>query len=86
MVLALKFGEESLLATLPAASDLLPDWVQAPDATGESKLSTLSQELGMLLVPETLMADVFEAAWVDDLAAAAQRAEPDAAFQLRKYH
>lgn len=78
MVFAFKFGEESMLALLPAEGGLVPDWAKAPDPTGESKLNTLGQELSMLLVPDTLMADGFEGVWVEDLAAARQRAEPAA--------
>lgn len=76
LALAFKFGEESLFAALPAGDGLVPEWVREPDPTGASKLSTLSQELSMLLVPDTLMADAFEAAWVDDLSAALGRAAP----------
>ncbi|QDT67571.1 Flagellar motor switch protein FliN [Planctomycetes bacterium MalM25] len=76
LALAFKFGEESLFAALPAGEGLVPEWVREPDPTGASKLSTLSQELSMLLVPDTLMADVFEAAWVNDLAAALGQAAP----------
>ncbi|MEM8865944.1 MAG: hypothetical protein AAGF31_10420, partial [Planctomycetota bacterium] len=75
LVVLMKFGDAGAIAVLPAASGLVPDWVREPDATGESKLSTLGQELSMLLVPETLMADDFQAAWVDDLSAALGRAE-----------
>lgn len=57
-----KFGEAGVVAVLPESSGLVPDWCAAPDATGESKLSTLAQELSMLLVPESLMADEFQAA------------------------
>lgn len=76
LVFAFKFGEESMLATLTAGQGLVPDWTKSPDPTGESKLSTLGQELSMLLVPDTLMADAFECSWVDDLAAAVERSEP----------
>lgn len=76
LLFAFKFGDEAMLATLPANGDLVPEWVKEPDVTGESKLNTLSQELSMLLVPDTLMADVFEASWVEDLAAAVERAQP----------
>lgn len=78
MVFAFKFGDEAMLALLPAAGGLVPDWAKTPDATGESKLNTLGQELSMLLVPDTLMADGFEGVWVEDLAAARQRSEPAA--------
>lgn len=62
-----KFGDVGFAALLPEASGLLPDWYTSPDPTGESKLSTLAQELSMLLVPETLMADTFEAAHVESI-------------------
>lgn len=75
LVFAFKFGEEHMLAVLPAATGLVPEWTKSPDPTGVSKLSTLGQELSMLLVPESLMADSFEGRWVDDLAAAVGRAE-----------
>ncbi len=53
------------VAVLPESSGLLPDWLAAPDATGQSKLATLAQELGMLLLPETVMASDFQAIRVD---------------------
>lgn len=59
-----KFGEEVATVILPEATGLTPDWAPTPDATGESKLSTLAQELSMLLMPETLMADDFSAQWL----------------------
>ncbi|MEO1496580.1 MAG: FliM/FliN family flagellar motor switch protein [Planctomycetota bacterium] len=78
LMVLLTFGDKALVATLPADSGLLPDWVKAPDPTGDSKLSTLAQELSMLVVPDELMADDFRAAWVDDLAAAIDRGQPHA--------
>lgn len=72
---AFKFGDEAMLVLMTAGGGLVPEWTRAPDATGESKLSTLSQELSMLLVPDSLMADSFEAAWVEDLGAAVERSE-----------
>ncbi|NOY40661.1 MAG: hypothetical protein GXP26_02320 [Planctomycetes bacterium] len=67
LAILLKFGEVGVTAILPEASGMLPDWYSNPDPTGESKLSTLAQELSMLLVPETLIADVFEATRVPDI-------------------
>jgi flagellar motor switch/type III secretory pathway protein FliN len=69
----LTFGDAAFAAILPESSGLLPAWYAAPDPTGESKLSTLAQELSMLLVPETLMADQFAARRVEDAAAALGR-------------
>jgi len=75
LAIVLRFGEVGAVALLPQSTGLLPDWCSAPDATGESKLSTLAQELSMLLVPESLMADEFQAVWVDHLATAIERGE-----------
>ncbi|MBX3425593.1 MAG: FliM/FliN family flagellar motor switch protein [Pirellulales bacterium] len=74
LAVLMTFGDAAAVAVIPESSGLLPGWYAAPDPTGESKLSTLAQELSMLLVPETLMADVFEAHRVDDLAAGLARA------------
>lgn len=74
LAVLMTFGDVGAVATLPASTELLPDWVKEPDATGESKLSTLAQELSMLLVPETLMAEDFQAAWVESLSTAIERA------------
>lgn len=70
LVVLMKFGEVGAAALIPESSGLLPDWYSNPDPTGESKLSTLAQELSMLLVPETLMAETFEAARVENLSTA----------------
>ncbi len=83
LVFAFKFGDEQMLAVLPAGTEgaphrMVPEWTKAPDPTGESKLSTLGQELSMLFLPDSLMADAFEGRWVDDLAAAVSHAEPAA--------
>ena len=74
LAVLMTFGDAAAAAVIPESSGLLPAWYAAPDPTGESKLSTLAQELSMLLVPETLMADAFEAHRVDDVAAALARA------------
>ncbi|MEM6799077.1 MAG: hypothetical protein AAF589_06145, partial [Planctomycetota bacterium] len=73
LAIVMIFGEVGALVLLPFNSGLLPPWVEMPDATGESKLSTLAQELSMLLVPETLFADDFQAGWVVDLKDACTR-------------
>ncbi len=82
LVVLMQFGEIGVTALLPEASGLLPDWYADPDPTGESKLSTLAQELSMLLVPETLMADDFQAARVESCseALAAAKVADDAAW------
>lgn len=70
LAVMIKFGEVGIAALLPESSGLIPDWYSEPDTTGVSKLNTLAQELGMLLVPESLLAEDFQAARVDNLSAA----------------
>ena len=73
LVFVLKVGEVAALAIIPESTGLVPDWCAAPDATGESKLATLAQELGMLLLPEEFMPEDFLAGRVSDVAAALDR-------------
>ncbi|MEM9352229.1 MAG: FliM/FliN family flagellar motor C-terminal domain-containing protein [Planctomycetota bacterium] len=82
----LTFGEHAVAAVLPESTGLLPEWYAEPDPTGESKLSTLAQELSMLLVPESLLADAFEARRAENLLEALRAGgleEPAAAIGLR---
>ena len=67
LAVMMKFGEVGATVLIPETTGLLPDWYSDPDPTGESKLSTLAQELSMLLVPETLFAEEFLAARVENL-------------------
>jgi flagellar motor switch protein FliN len=78
LAIVFKFGEAGAVAVLPEASGLLPDWYGNPDATGKSKLSTLAQELSMLLVPASLAAEEFHAVRVEKLSGALQQSEPAA--------
>jgi flagellar motor switch protein FliN/FliY len=73
LVVLLSCGAESLAICLPESSDMLPPWYGAPGVTDASKLQTLAQELSMLLLPETLAADKFDAQRVESLAAALTR-------------
>jgi flagellar motor switch/type III secretory pathway protein FliN len=73
-VVLLKVGVQGALVILPESSGLVPAWCAAPDASGQSKLTTLAQELGMLVLPEAFMPEDFQAARVADLSAALQRA------------
>jgi flagellar motor switch protein FliN len=75
LMFLLRVGDVGMAVALPAASGLVPEWCAAPDATGESKLATLAQELSMLLVPESLAVDEFKARRLDDLTAALERAK-----------
>ncbi len=75
LVVLLAVGETAALCLLPQSSGLIPTWYENPDATGVSKLTTLGQELGMLVVPEEFMPDDFRAAHVSNLSEAISRAE-----------
>ncbi len=70
LIILLRFGDQGLAAVLPETSSLLPDWCANPDTTGKSKLSTLAQELSMLLVPESMVADNYQAAWIENIQSA----------------
>ncbi|MDZ4783744.1 MAG: FliM/FliN family flagellar motor C-terminal domain-containing protein [Planctomycetia bacterium] len=74
LAVLLTVGSEGAIALLSESSGLLPGWYQKPDATGTSKLATLAQELGMLLLPEQFMPDDFRAAYVPHLGEALARA------------
>ncbi|MDR1960426.1 MAG: FliM/FliN family flagellar motor switch protein [Planctomycetaceae bacterium] len=52
---------------IPKSTGLVPEWCDHPDATGKSKLTTLSQEWGMTLLPEDFFPDDFQAGIVSDL-------------------
>jgi len=66
-------GESAALVLLAESSGLVPGWCADPDPTGESKLTTLAQELGMILLPEEFMPDDFKTATVKHLGGAARR-------------
>lgn len=70
LALVFKIGQQAAVALLPEEGGLLPDWYAAPDATGQSKLATLAQELGMIFFPEEFMPDDFQAGRVEHLSEA----------------
>lgn len=73
LAIVLNVEAEAALVMISEDSGLLPDWYTAPDPTGESKLATLGQELGMTLLPEDFMAMEFEVKASNDLSAACQQ-------------
>jgi flagellar motor switch protein FliN len=75
LAIVFRCAEASAIAVLPESSGMLPDWYRAPDATGKSQLSTLAQELSMLLLPASLAADEFHVAPLAELAPTLARAE-----------
>lgn len=73
LALVFQLDGGAALLLLPESSGLLPDWYAAPDPTGKSKLATLAQEFGMLLLPEDQMPLDFVAAYSAELAGVAKR-------------
>ncbi|HID78009.1 MAG TPA: hypothetical protein EYP56_18695 [Planctomycetaceae bacterium] len=76
LVVFFQVGGTGALVALAEQSGLLPDWLPDPDPTGRSKLDTLAQELGAVLLPERFFPDGFSAGWVENLAAAVDRGQP----------
>ncbi|MFI4876641.1 MAG: FliM/FliN family flagellar motor switch protein [Blastopirellula sp. JB062] len=74
LAIVLKVDLEAAIVLIPASSGLLPDWYADPDPTGESKLATLAQELGMLLLPEDFMPLDFKAGKIDNLRSGLKKA------------
>ncbi len=73
LVVLLTVEGSAALLLIPQSSGILPDWCPEPDPTGQSKLETLAQELGMTLLPEEFMPSDFAAGWVKTLAGAIAR-------------
>jgi flagellar motor switch protein FliN/FliY len=67
LAVSLTFQGQGVLLLLPESSGLLPAWYHAPDATGVSKLNTLAQELGLILIPEEFQLDSYAAKQVPRL-------------------
>ena len=73
LVVALGVGSAAALVLLPEQTGITPAWYAAPDATGESRLTTLAQELGTILLPEAYMPEEFRAKRVARLVEAVAR-------------
>ncbi len=69
-------GKAAALLLIPESTGCVPPWCREPDATGQSKLNTLAQELGMLLLPEQYMPEDFKAGFVRSLTGALARGAP----------
>jgi len=73
LAIVLTVGSTGALLLVPESSGVLPPWYGEPDPTGESKLATLAQELGVTLLPEEYMPGDFKAARVESLTDALTR-------------
>lgn len=76
LAISLPIGSSGAAVVIPSEGNLLPAWCAKPDPTGESKLATLAQELGMLLLPEAFFPDDFQALYLTDLQQGVLRGEP----------
>ncbi len=76
LVVVLGAGPAAALLLLPESTGLVPDWAFDPDPTGKSKLTTLAQELGMLLLPEEFLVEQFDTLYLENLAEGLQKARP----------
>ncbi|GAB4132546.1 FliM/FliN family flagellar motor switch protein [Thermopirellula anaerolimosa] len=65
-------GEGAILWT-PLPPETQPSWLESPDATGESRLATLAQELSVLLLPADCSGEKLETRFQADLAGTASR-------------
>ena len=70
------FEGKAAAILIPKSTGLVPNWCDAPDATGQSKLTTLAQEWGMSLFPENFFPDDFHACVVSNLADAVVAGKP----------
>ena len=75
LVVLLHVGSHAAMLAIPLATGLLPDWYAKPDATGQSKLQALAQELSRLLLPKGLNCETYATLAVSDLAASLRVAD-----------
>lgn len=75
LLVLMKVDAQAALFLVPESSGFLPDWYKEPDATGESKMATLAQELGMLMLPEEFMPLDFKAGHVSVLSESLEAVE-----------
>lgn len=74
LAIVLKVDLEAAILLIPASSGLLPAWYAEPDTTGTSKLATLGQELGMLLLPEEFTPLDYKAGKIENIRAGLKKA------------
>ncbi len=86
LVVVLTVGGIAALVLIPEESGIIPDWCAEPDPTGQSKLATLAQELGMALLPEQYFPEDFRAGHVKSLHGAAVRGGLSSGAALMPLH
>ena len=68
LAVLLAVGPAAALLLVPESTGLVPNWAPNPDPTGRSKLTTLAQELAMVLLPEEFLVEKFDTLYLTDLA------------------
>ena len=68
LAIVLTVGGVGALILVPEGPGLLPSWVADADPSGESRLATLAQELGAVLLPDEFNPEGVQAARVESLA------------------
>lgn len=77
LAILLKVGTRGIAILIPSSAGLIPNWCDAPDATGKSKLATFAQEWAMNLAPEDFFPDDQSAAVLQSLSQGLARADMD---------
>ncbi|MCL2622086.1 MAG: FliM/FliN family flagellar motor switch protein [Planctomycetaceae bacterium] len=70
------FEGKAAAILMPKSTGLVPAWCDAPDASGQSRLTTLAQEWGMSFFPDDFFPDEFYAGVVPNLADAVVAGKP----------
>ena len=66
-------GSTAVVMAIPNQVPILPAWCAVPDKAGQSRLATLGQELGMLLLPDDVVAEDCRQRWVQHLGQVLER-------------
>jgi len=73
LAIVLTVGYSGALVLLPETSGLLPEWCADPDPAHQSKLDTLAEEVGILLLPEEFTPEESKTGRVENLSKALRR-------------
>lgn len=67
LVLVFRSGASAAAVLVPESTGLVPGWCASPNPTEQSRLSTLAQELAVVLLPEQFLPDDSKAGYSADL-------------------
>jgi flagellar motor switch protein FliN/FliY len=75
LLAVLMVGSAAAVIAIPNQDQILPPWCPTPDKAGEIRLAALGQELGMLLLPDDVMAEACRTGWVQHVGQALERGQ-----------